>query len=296
MNVEAASVEREIGKTLMPLMHACFSLGTVVGALIGAGASALGVDVAGHLIGMAVLVMVGAVVSVRFIPMRPELGDLPTTTGATDAMGTTSTSKAPAWRERLREGLAVWADMRLILIGVVMLGMSFAEGSANDWIALAAVDGHDMSKTTGALVFGVFAVAMTAGRVMGGPVIDRFGRVLVLRVCAVMGVVGLLLFILAPTDWMLYVGTVLWGIGASLGFPVGMSAAADDQKHAAARVSAVAIIGYTAFLVGPPVIGLLGEAVGILNALYLILLLMVLAGLAAPAVRERVGARAKPQA
>lgn len=293
MNVEAASVEREIGKTLMPLMHACFSLGTVVGALIGAGASALGVDVAGHLIGMAVLVMVGAIVSVRFIPMRPELGDVPTTTGATDATDTTAVSKAPAWRERLREGLAVWADMRLILIGVVMLGMSFAEGSANDWIALAAVDGHDLSKTSGALVFGVFAVAMTTGRVIGGPVIDRFGRVLVLRVCAVMGVVGLLLFILAPTDWMLYVGTVLWGIGASLGFPVGMSAAADDQKHAAARVSAVAIIGYTAFLVGPPVIGLLGEAVGILNALYLILVLMVLAGLAAPAVRERVGARAK---
>jgi MFS family permease len=301
MNVEAAAVEREIGKTLMPLMHACFSFGTVLGALIGAGASALGIDVAGHLIGMAALVMVGVIVAVRFIPLRPELGDL--ADPATDATGTTAATAAghppvaPArasWRERLSASLSVWADMRLILIGVVMLGMSFAEGSANDWIALAAVDGHDLSKTNGALVFGVFAVAMTAGRVVGGPIIDRFGRVLVLRICAVMGITGLLLFILAPTDWLLYVGTVLWGIGASLGFPVGMSAAADDQKHAAARVSAVAIIGYTAFLVGPPVIGLLGEAVGILNALYLILLLMLLAGLAAPAVRERVGSRAKP--
>ena len=318
MNVEAATVEREIGKTLMPLMHACFSFGTVIGALIGAGASALGIDVSWHLFGMAALVMVGVTVAVRFIPMRPELGDAPTSANATttatatttttannaphttdaaatDASATTGSSAAasPAWRARLRESLSVWADMRLILIGVVMLGMSFAEGSANDWIALATVDGHDLSKTNGALVFGVFAVAMTTGRVIGGPIIDRFGRVLVLRVCAVMGVSGLLLFILAPTDWTIYVGTVLWGIGASLGFPVGMSAAADDPKHAAARVSAVAIIGYTAFLVGPPVIGLLGEAVGILNALYLILLLMVLAGFAAPAVRERVGARAR---
>ena len=299
MNVEAAAVEREIGKTLMPLMHACFSFGTVIGALLGAGASALRIGVAGHLVGMAALVIVGVIVAVRFIPMRPELGDIhaPLTDAstATDATSATRASApaGPDWRERLRESLAVWADLRLILIGVVMLGMSFAEGSANDWIALAAVDGHDMSKTSGALIFGVFAVAMTTGRVIGGPVIDRFGRVLVLRVCAVMGVTGLLLFILAPTDGLLYVGTVLWGIGASLGFPVGISAAADDPKHAAARVSAVAIIGYTAFLVGPPVLGLLGEAVGILNALYLILLLMVLAGLAAPSVRERVGARAE---
>jgi len=47
------------------------------------------------------------------------------------------------------------------------------------------------------------------------------------------------------------------------------------------------MIGYFAFLVGPPAIGLLGQAVGILNALYVILALMVLAGLAAPAARER---------
>jgi MFS family permease len=243
---------------------------------------------------------VSVFVAVRFIPMREELGDTHTIAtharATTDALATAPAAQtpapAPAWRERLRESLSVWADMRLILIGVVMLGMSFAEGSANDWIALAAVDGHDMSKTSGALVFGVFAVAMTAGRVVGGPIIDRFGRVPVLRACAVLGVVGLLLFILAPTIWLLVVGIVLWGIGASLGFPVGMSAAADDPKRAAARVSAVAIIGYFAFLVGPPVLGFLGQHIGILNALYVILVLMVLAGLAAPAARERDRSRA----
>jgi len=83
------------------------------------------------------------------------------------------------------------------------------------------------------------------------------------------------------------VGTVLWGLGASLGFPVGMSAAADDTANAAARVSAVAMIGYFAFLVGPPVLGLIGEQVGILTALFVIVVLMALAGLAAPAARER---------
>jgi MFS family permease len=190
----------------------------------------------------------------------------------------------------MRTSLAVWRDPSILLIGVIVLGMTFAEGSASDWLALAVVDGHGQSDATGALVFGVFVTAMTVGRVAGGPVLDRLGRVPVLRACSALGVAGLLLVILAPSTPLLIVGTVLWGLGASLGFPVGMSAAADDTANAAARVSAVAMIGYFAFLVGPPVLGLLGERWGILNALYVIVVLMVLAGLAAPAARERTRA------
>ena len=284
MNVEGAAAERAVGKTLMPLMHACFSLGTVIGALVGAGASFIELPVFWHLAVIAVLVLATAVAAVRAIPQREHPAG-----PETDAPGaaTSGASVAGSWRERLRANLAVWSDVKVLLIGVIVLGMTFAEGSANDWLALAAVDGHAMSNTEGAIVFGVFVTAMTVGRVFGGPVLDRFGRVPVLRVCAVLAILGLVLFILAPNQPVLYAGTVLWGLGASLGFPVGMSAAADDTRNAAARVSAVAMIGYFAFLVGPPVLGLLGDAWGILNALYLILALMILAGLAAPAARER---------
>jgi MFS family permease len=279
MNVEGAAVERELGVTLMPLLHACFSLGTVAGALLGAGAAGLSLSVGWHLGLIALLAITAAVLAVRFLQLRPGLND----TGATGA----GASARPAWRERMRAGLVVWRDSSILLIGVIVLGMTFAEGSASDWLALAVVDGHGQSDATGALVFGVFVSAMTVGRVLGGPVLDRFGRVPVLRACSVLGVAGLLLVILAPMVWLLVLGTVLWGLGASLGFPVGMSAAADDTANAAARVSAVAMIGYFAFLVGPPVLGLIGEQLGILNALYVIVVLMALAGLAAPAARER---------
>ncbi len=276
MNVEGAAAERAIGKTLMPLMHACFSFGTVVGALIGAGAALVGLAVHWHLAGIGILVLGTAVIAVRYIP----LADPPAEAAADSFAGPTTR------RQRVQESLAVWADPKILLIGAIVLGMTFAEGSANDWLALASVDGHGLSNAEGAIVFGVFVAAMTVGRVVGGPVIDRFGRVPVLRSCAVLGVLGLLLFILAPNHALIYIGAVLWGLGASLGFPVGMSAAADDSKNAGARVSAVAMIGYFAFLVGPPVLGILGQSWGILNALFLILGLMVLAGLAAPAARE----------
>ena len=81
-------------------------------------------------------------------------------------------------------------------------------------------------------------------------------------------------------------GTVLWGLGCSLGFPTGMSAAADDPKFAAGRVSAVATIGYMAFLAGPALVGLLGDHVGVLRALTLTAALLglglVVAGSTAP--------------
>ncbi|ANF32258.1 MFS transporter permease [Leifsonia xyli] len=274
MNVEATAVEREIGKTLLPLMHACFSLGTVIGAGLGALAAWLAVPVVWHLGGMAVVIVVIAVVAVRFIPREAELGD----------QGAVPTERIP-FGERLRSSLAVWADWRLILIGIVMLGMAFGEGSANDWISLAVVDGHGQSNSVGAVVFGFFVAAMTVGRVVGGPVVDRIGRVAAIRITAAMGAVGLVLFIVGGPMWLVVIGTVLWGFGVSLGFPLGMSAAADGTANPAARVSAVATIGYCAFLAGPPLIGFLGQHFGLLNALFLVLALLVAAFLAAPAVR-----------
>ena len=68
---------------------------------------------------------------------------------------------------------------------------------------------------------------------------------------------------------------MVWGLGASLGFPVGMSAAADDPARSAARVSVVSTIGYGAFLAGPPLLGWLGDRVGTLEALSAVTLLMI---------------------
>ena len=84
---------------------------------------------------------------------------------------------------------------------------------------------------------------------------------------------------------MAFAGALLWGRGLSLGFPVGMSAGADDPAMAAPRVSVIASIGYCAFLAGPPLIGFLGDRFTVLNALAAVLVLLALAGLIAGALR-----------
>ena len=89
-------------------------------------------------------------------------------------------------------------------------------------------------------------------------------------------------------------GALLWGLGAPLGFPVGMSAAADDSPPAAVRVSVVGSIGYTAFLAGPPLIGLLAEHFGILRGLFVVVGALTLGLVAAGAARAPPGAAARP--
>ncbi|WP_084613926.1 MFS transporter [Nakamurella lactea] len=275
MNLSGAANERVMGRTLMPLFHALFSLGTVAGAGLGALAERAHVPVVWHLIAIAVVAMVAALWALPQV--QPE------SLGVSDEEAAQDEVQDGGWRQRL----AVWKQPGTLLIGLIVLGMAFAEGSAGDWLALGMVDDRGTSKATGALIYAVFVAAMTVGRVAGVFALDRFGRVPVLRATAVTALLGLALVIFVPFIWAAVIGTVLWGLGASLGFPVGMSAAADDPRNAAARVSAVATIGYLAFLVGPPGLGLLGEHVGLLNALIVVMVLIAAAVFAAPAARER---------
>jgi len=272
MNVSGAANERALGRAIMPIYHAFFSGGTILGAGLGALAERFDVPLEVHIAILAVLIIAVTLMITRFLqPERPTAEESAAAGHETDS-----------WRSRL----SIWRDPRTIFIGLIVLGMAFTEGSANDWLSYAMVAGHDTDRATGALVFGIFVTAMTVGRLAGVTLLDRFGRVPVLRGSAVLAFVGLLMVIFSPILWVVIIGVVLWGLGAALGFPVGMSAAADDPRTAAARVSAVATIGYVAFLVGPPVIGFLGNHFGILNALLLVLVLAALAGVCSFAARE----------
>ncbi|MFY1594277.1 MFS transporter [Micromonospora sp. WMMD737] len=270
MNVEGAAVERRLGRTIMPRFHAAWSLGSVAGAGLGAGAARLDVPVAAHLAALAAVVLLGTLLAVRsFLPVAES--------------GTASASAAPA--ERRRELLAAWREPRTLLVGLLVLVSAFAEGSASDWLAVAFIDGHGLSEAAGAAVFGVFVVGMTLGRTAGTVALDRWGRVPVLSTTILLATLGAGVAVLADSGPVAIAGVALWGLGASLGFPVGMSAAADDERRAPARVSVVAVIGYTAFLAGPPLLGLLGDRVGTLRALLVVPLLLLPTLALVPATR-----------
>ncbi len=273
MNVQGALVERRLGRAIMPRFHAGFSVGTVGGALIGAAMVALGIPVSAHL--GAVGVLIAAVVPVA---VRGFLADANASSHADQRQGSAR-----------RRALTAWREPRTLLVGIFVLAFAFAEGTGNDWTSIAFIDGYQTTATVGTLGFAVFLAAMTAGRWFGPDLLDRYGRVTVVRIMAAISVVGVLLFVFGGQTPIAFVGVILWGAGLSLGFPVGMSAGADEPEMAAPRVSVIASIGYFAFLAGPPLVGFLGDHYTVLRSLTTVAVLLAVAIMLAGWTRPPVG-------
>jgi fucose permease len=256
MNVQGAYVEQQLGKSIMSRFHAGWSVGTVAGAAI-AVMVALHVPIPAHLVAVAVLIAI-------WVPLSTMRG----------FMVSPHHEEPHASR---RSALAAWREPRTLLIGLFVLCLAFTEGTGNDWIGIAMIDGYHSSAATGTAALAVFLAAMTTGRWFGPAILDRRGRVPVLRVSAVIAVAGLVLVVFAHSIIVAFIGVAAWGVGTSLGFPTGMSAAADDPRRAAARVSVAASIAYVAFLAGPPLVGFVGDHVGVLRALTVTLVLLAIA-------------------
>lgn len=271
MNVEGAAVEHELGRNIMPRFHAGFSLGTVGGAGVGALTTWAGVSIEWHLI------LTGLVTFVVLL-------------GATRGFLPRAVEEAAEATPPAHAALAAWREPRTLLIGVMVFALAVTEGSANDWLAVALIDGYDVEHWVGVAGFGLFVTAMTAGRLVGPVLLDRHGRAPVLWATMAAAGLGVLLIGFGAHPVLVVAGILLWGFGASLGFPVGMSAAADDPAHAAARVSVVSTIAYAAFLTGPPLLGFLADQVGTLHALLAVAVLLVPSALLVPAARKPAAA------
>jgi len=288
MNVEGAAVERRLGRSLMPRLHAGFSLGTVAGAVLGALADAAGLPVAVHLGLVAIATAAVTLAAIRFF--LPSPGHTPTRPEAA-----VPAPRAGGGRSRLR---MAWREPRTLLIGVLLLASALSEGVASDWLAVGLVDGFGASNALGAIGYAVFVAAMTLGRIWGTTALDRWGRVRSLRASGALVLAGVLLVVFGGWLPVAVVGAAIWGVGAALGFPVGMSAAADDPAHSAVRVSVVSSIGYTAFLAGPPLLGWLGDSWGTHQALLVVLgsgvVTVLIASATRPLARTREEDGAEP--
>lgn len=267
MNVEGAVVENAMGRPVLPALHGSYSLGTVVGALTGVLATLAHVPVTVHL---------GAITAIAVPILIWSIAGVPTIRPMRTVATAPRARRAPLWR-----------DTRLLLIGVIVLMLALAEGSATDWLPLLMVDGHGLAASTSSLVYALFAAAMATGRFSGGWFIARFGRAAVLGTSAAIGAVGLALVVYADNAWIAGASVVLWGLGASLGFPVAISAAGDSGPEPERRVSLVATLGYISFLVGPPLLGFIGEHAGLRSAMLVVLAGVVVAVVLSPALRPR---------
>jgi len=259
MNVGAHTVETSAGRTLMPGFHAAWSIGSVAGAGLGALAARLGLGPFLHFTLGSVLVAGMTAAFLRALPDGREPAH------PEDAEG----------EHHVPVGAPVVRDVRLIALGVMTFCAAWAEGSANDWLALMLADDRGASGALAALGFAVFSAAMTTARVAGNRVVAAAGRVPTLQGGALVAGVGVVLLLTVDLLGVAYLGALLWGLGIAIAFPLAMTAAGETPGRGPAAIAMVSTIAYSGFLVGPPLIGTLAHAFGLDRALWVVVGLTV---------------------
>lgn len=263
MNIQGSHVDRMAGRDFMPRYHACWSVGAFVGAALGAAAAAAGLPLVVHF-ALGVLVAVGGTLLVIARWWDDDRED------------------HPVHEDGVRRTRLI--TRALVLIGVITLCGTLLEGAAADWVAIYVSDDRGEPDSIAAVAYAVWAVAMAASRFAGTGVIARVGRARAVRVAGLCAGLGVACVLALPGAPGIALGLVLWGAGVALVFPAAMSAGGEQPGRASDGIATVSTIGYGGFLVGPPLIGLLANEIGLGSALWVLVPLGVAIALLAPVV------------
>lgn len=272
MNIHGSYVDRSAGRDYMPRYHAMWSVGAAVGAGLGALAAGLGFGLTLHFAIAALIGCGGAIaVALRFFVDDREPAAEHVEVVADD--GTTSLE-----RPRL-------LSRRIVLLGVITLCACLLEGAAADWIALYLTDERAATASLAALGYGMWAAAMALSRFSGTTLIARMGRARAVRLAGAVVLSGVIVTLAAPGIYGALGGVLLWGAGVALVFPAAMSAGGETPGRAADGIATVSTIGYGGFLLGPPLIGLVANEIGLGRALWVLPVLGLGIVLLAPIVK-----------
>jgi MFS family permease len=290
VNLEADRVEHQSGRRFMNRAHGFWSVGFFAAGLFGAGLSQLGVSPQAHLALVVPMVAAGlALLLGRFeaAPHRVPGGASIDRHSATQA---DVRSAAPAAAPASAATAARFArpTRGVMLLVAVTLSAMVLEGAGADWSAIYMRDVFGAAPFVAGSAVAVGALAQAIARFCVDRFVERHRPVAVARtLLAVLGA-GTLLVFMAPSPAAALLGFALMGVGTSAIFPLAMSAAAQRTDRApATNVAALAQISFVAFLLGPPCLGFVAQALGVRWSFGVGLPLVALSFAAAAALRSR---------
>jgi fucose permease len=267
MNAQAVAVERAYGRPIMGSFHALFSFGGLVGAAIGGMVVEAGISPLRHFTG-AVLTL-GLLTVVLAIPRLL----------ASEPEAVASTSPRNGFRLPPRS---------LLVIGVIAFCAMMSEGSVADWGAIFLHREIGTDQGTAAGGFAAFSVTMMLARFFGDHFAARLGTVRVVRLGGAIAAAGLALALVVRHPAVALVGFAAMGIGLAPIIPLIFSAAGRTPGMEAGPALAVTTtIGYSGFLLGPPLIGFVAQAYGLRPALGIIVVMCLAVALLARVVESK---------
>ena len=279
INSAAVDIIGELDRPIMPAFHAAYSLGGLLGSVVG-GAVADYLGAPAHLAAVGAVSLVAAfsigVPLLRCPALSTELDRAaaePVATVATDAAAPDAAEPIPPTPHEAH--VARQVSIVVAIFSIIVLCSSFGEGAMADWGALHLRTDLHTSAGLAAAGYASFSVAMFAGRLSGSWVLRKIGRTAVLAGGGLLAAVGMLGAALLPELPVVLVGFVLVGIGLSNSFPAAVGQA--GVLRGPSGVATASTVGYGGFLTGPPLIGFLADRLGLPIALTSISALAALA-------------------
>lgn len=262
-NIEGTSLDRASHRSLLPSLHGAFSAGMLLGSAIGAATLAAHLSLMVNFVAIACVVIGGAIWATRYIPRDGGLH-------VTPDMNTAEIRTLVTSAERRQ----VWKETRTLIVALIGLSFVLGEATAATWLPIILVD-SGLTQTEAALAFTCFAIAMTVGRLAGGFAVERFSRPLLVTIIALTAAAGIVLVMLTSVAHLPYLGSVLWGLGCSLGFPLVASALSESPRLATARLRVLLVFSNVAGLSTGPVLGFIGQISNLFVALSVPVLLFL---------------------
>lgn len=254
MNAAASVVE---GAKKMPIMSTChgmWSLGAMIGSVTGSFFIGFGIAPQVHLI------LVALVTIVLSLPLIPTILQFKDNSNATNSAHVFT--------------LPTKAILGLAIIAFCIL---MSEGAIADWSAVYMKDTLHSNPFLIGIAFSGYSLMMALGRFSGDAIIPKFGNKKIILGGALISVTGLLLALSFLNTYTAIIGFSLTGLGFSCIVPVVFSVSAKTPgMSAGSGIAAVATMGYTGFLAGPPFIGLIAEVFSLRLGLSIVVLLTLI--------------------
>ena len=271
MNTHAATIEQVARRSLMNGFHAWFSVGALVGGGCGALFSQFNVST------LTQMILVGFI-GLATVPWFHRV--------LLPASADRHQVKTEHESERKRPSI-------FYILGLLGFLAAVCEGSAADWGAILLRDTWHSSPFVSSLPFILFSATMVIFRFSGDWVTDRFDREWVIRTGGLTSGIGLLVGVLIGGPVGICFGFAMLGVGISVAIPSVFSAASHIARtRFAGQISpaaATAIIGgvsYSGFLVGPPLLGFVADAITLRWAMLLPAAFAIVLGLSARIVKN----------
>ncbi|WP_250002775.1 MFS transporter [Actinoplanes sp. M2I2] len=258
-NAHGLRVQRLYGRSILNSLHGVWSIGAVLGGLMGSAAAGLSVPLGLHLTISAVLFSGVALVALRFL--------LP---GAEDAERAPAGDAPPATRSFTKAAVRM-----LAVLGILAAAGALVEDAGASWGALFLTEDLRAGAATAGLAVVAMQVAMTVGRLAGDRVVDRFGQRTVVRAGGALAAIGMGAALAVPSVPTALAGFALAGLGVATLVPAAMHTA--DELPGLAPGTGLTIVSWLlrgGFLLSPPLVGLVADQ----TSLRVGLLSVVLAG------------------